>query len=228
MRHSFPGFGLDIDLNLGREIGVLFGPSGAGKTVTLRLLAGLIHPDRAEVTLNGRILEKGASGGGICVPPQGRRIGFVFQHQALFPHMTVLENIVYGARGQDKAAALTEARRLLHEFRLEGLEARRPDRISGGQRQRASLARALISRPELLLLDEPFSALDYQTRLHMRDCLVKAMKSLGIPVLLVTHDHEEAVALAAKLFIVEGGNLRLSAAGPASSLRPDKQKSGRI
>jgi len=226
IRHSLPGFALDIDLDLGREIGVLFGPSGSGKTVTLRLLAGLIRPDEGAVTLNGLILSRGASGSGIYVPPQKRRIGFVFQHQALFPHMTVLENIVYGARGQDKTIALAEARRLLHEFRLEGLEARRPNRISGGQRQRAALARALIAKPELLLLDEPFSALDYQTRLHMRDCLVKAMKSLGIPVLLVTHDHEEAVALAAKLFIVEGGTLRLSAATPELILGLDKQKNG--
>lgn len=224
IRHSLPGFSLDIDLNLGREIGVLFGPSGSGKTMALRLIAGLVRPEEGEVSLNGALLSGGAPGGGIHVPPQKRRIGFVFQHQALFPHMTVLENIVYGARGQEKTIALAEARRLLHEFRLEGLEARRPDRISGGQRQRAALARALIARPALLLLDEPFSALDYQTRLHMRDCLVTAMKSLEIPVLLVTHDHEEAVGLAAKLFIVECGRLRLSQAGRELSLGPGKQK----
>ena len=113
IRHSLPGFALDIHLDLGREIGVLFGPSGSGKTVTLRLLAGLLRPYEGEVILNGMLLSSGASGSGIHVPPQKRRIGFVFQHQALFPHMTVLENIVYGARGQDKTIALAEARRIV-------------------------------------------------------------------------------------------------------------------
>ncbi|MDD2806272.1 MAG: ATP-binding cassette domain-containing protein [Elusimicrobiales bacterium] len=220
LRHSLPGVELDIDLALGREIGVLFGPSGAGKTMALRLLSGLVRPDEGEVTLNGRAL----CAPGAWVAPQERRIGFVFQHQALFPHMTVLENVVYGARGLERSRALAEARRLLREFRLEELGDRRPSGISGGQRQRAALARALISGPELLLLDEPFSALDYGTRLHMRDCLIGMIRERNIPVLLVTHDHEEAVALAARLFTVEGGLLRESSGSPELSLGRKKQQ----
>jgi len=202
LQHALPGFDLDAALSLGREIGVLFGPSGAGKSLMLRLIAGLMRPREGEVRLNGRILS-----GTAWVPPQERRIGYVFQHHALFPHMSVLENVVYGARGLPREKALAEARRLIQEFRLEGLEARRPKSISGGQKQRVAFARALIAKPELLLLDEPFSALDGPTRVHMRDCLARLMRSLGIPVLLVTHDLAEARSLAERMFVLIGGRV---------------------
>jgi molybdate transport system ATP-binding protein len=206
LRHTFPGFDAAIDLSLGRNVGVLFGPSGAGKSVTLRMIAGLIKPNGGRVTLGGRCLF--ADGPDLVwVSPQRRRIGYVFQHHALFPHMTVLENIVYGARGQSKHKALSAARELVREFQLGGLEFHYPRNISGGQKQRVAFARALIGRPDLLLLDEPFSALDHPTRLHMGHCLGQVMRSLNIPVLLVTHDLEEAVTIATKMFICIGGRI---------------------
>jgi molybdate transport system ATP-binding protein len=206
LRHTFPGFDLDIDLSLGRNVGVLFGPSGAGKSVTLRMIAGLIKPNEGRVTLGSRCLYADGPDP-VWVSPQRRRIGYVFQHHALFPHMTVLQNIVYGARGLPKHKALSEARELVREFQLAGLELHYPRSISGGQKQRVAFARALIGRPDLLLLDEPFSALDHPTRLHMRDCLGQVMRSLDIPVLLVTHDLEEATAIAARIFICIQGRI---------------------
>lgn len=206
LKHSFPGFGVDIALSLGRNIGVLFGPSGAGKSVTLRMIAGLIRPDEGRVSLGDRCLFAGAPGS-VWVSPQLRRIGYVFQHHALFPHMTVMQNIVYGARGLSKQRAQSEARELVDEFHLGGLESHYPKSISGGQKQRVAFARALIGRPDLLLLDEPFSALDHPTRLHMRDCLCRVMQSLDIPVLLVTHDLEEATVIATRIFILIGGRI---------------------
>lgn len=206
LKHTFPGFDVDVALSLDRNVGVLFGPSGAGKSVTLRMIAGLIRPDEGRVFLGSRCLF--ANGPDLVwISPQRRRIGYVFQHHALFPHMTVLENIVYGARGISKQKALSQAQELVNDFHLRGLESHYPRNISGGQKQRVAFARALIGRPDLLLLDEPFSALDHPTRLHMRACLGHVMRSLDIPVLLVTHDLEEAIAIAAKIFICIEGSI---------------------
>ena len=206
LKHKFPGFDLDIDLSLDRNLGVLFGPSGAGKSVTLRLIAGLIQPDDGRISLGSRCLFSSRPHE-VWVAPQKRKIGYVFQHHALFPHMTALENVVYGARGIPKIQAFSEAQKLLKEFHLGGLESKYPRNISGGQRQRVAFARTLIMRPNLLLLDEPFSALDYPTRVHMRDCLAHVMQSLQIPVLFVTHDLKEATAIATRIFICIGGRI---------------------
>jgi molybdate transport system ATP-binding protein len=206
LKHKFPGFHVDVALSLDRNIGVLFGPSGAGKSLTLRMIAGLIKPREGQVHLGNRCLfAEGTEP--VWVSPQRRRIGFVFQNHALFPHMTVLENIVYGARGLPKRQAIAEAQIFVREFHLDGLESHYPKNISGGQKQRVAFARALIGKPDLLLLDEPFSALDHPTRLHMRACLGRIMRSLDIPVLLVTHDLEEAVAIASRMFICIGGRI---------------------
>jgi molybdate transport system ATP-binding protein len=206
LKHTFPGFDVDLAFSLDRNIGVLFGPSGAGKSVTLRMIAGLIKPNEGRVSMGTRRLFADGPDH-VWVSPQRRRIGFVFQHHALFPHMTVLENIVYGARGVEKHKALAEAQELVRRFHLGGLESNYPKNISGGQKQRVAFARALIGRPDLLLLDEPFSALDHPTRLHMRDCLAHTMQALEIPVLFVTHDLQEAAAIAARVFICIGGRI---------------------
>jgi molybdate transport system ATP-binding protein len=204
LKHTFPGFEVDIDISLDRSMGVLFGPSGAGKSLTLRMIAGLIRPSQGHVRLGDRCLFAHDSQP-IWVPPQRRRIGYVFQHHALFPHMTVMENVVYGARGFSRREAVPAAQKLINDFHLGGLESQYPKNISGGQKQRVAFARALIGKPDLLLLDEPFSALDHPTRLHMRNCLGHVMRSLDIPVLLVTHDLAEAVTLATTMFIcIEG------------------------
>jgi molybdate transport system ATP-binding protein len=206
VKHVFSGFNVDIAFFLDRNIGVLFGPSGAAKTLTLRMIAGLIRPDEGRVTLGNRCLF--ASGPRrVWVSPQHRRFGYVFQHHALFPHMTVLENIIYAAKGLPKSQAITEAGELVNEFQLGGLESSYPRIISGGQKQRVAFARALIGRPDLLLLDEPFSALDRPTRAHMSDCLDRVMQSRGIPVVLVTHDLEEATAISGRIFICIGGSI---------------------
>jgi len=209
LRHEFPGFDLDISLSLDGDVGVLFGPSGAGKSVTLRLIAGLIEPQAGHVRLDGRVLSARGEEP-VWVPPQKRLIGYVFQHHALFPHMTVIENIVYGAPALPKGTAHSEARELIRKFRLQGLESSYPKSISGGQKQRVAFARALIAGPKLLLLDEPFSALDNPTRVHMRDCLTEVVRSLGVPVLLVTHDLAEAAALGRTMFVCIGGRIQQS------------------
>lgn len=206
LKHQFTGFDLDVSFILERHIGVLFGPSGAGKTVTMRLIAGLLSPDQGHIRLGNKVLFSQAPEA-IRVPPQKRRIGYVFQHHALFPHMTVLENIVYGARELPREQAKQEAHKLLQEFRLDGLESKYPKSISGGQKQRVAFARALIAKPDLLLLDEPFSALDNPTRIHMRECLAVFMRSLNIPVLLVTHDSEEAITMADRMFLYMNGRI---------------------
>lgn len=210
LKHKLPGFDLDVAFSLDRTIGVLFGPSGAGKSLTLRMIAGLIRPGDGHVLLGGRCLFANHPQP-VWVSPQRRRIGYVFQHHALFPHMTVLENIVYGARNLSKQDAIPVARELVAEFRLEGLESHYPKSISGGQKQRVTFARALIGKPELLLLDEPFSALDHPTRTHMRDCLGHVMQSLDIPVLLVTHDLAEAASLASKMIVCIAGRIHQQA-----------------
>jgi molybdate transport system ATP-binding protein len=206
LKHALPGFDVDLAFSLDRNIGVLFGPSGAGKSVTLRMIAGLVKPDEGRVSLGSRCLFADGPDH-VWVAPQRRRIGFVFQHHALFPHMTILENIVYGARGMEKPKAISEAHELVEQFHLGGLESNYPRSISGGQKQRVAFARALIGRPDLLLLDEPFSALDHPTRLHMRDCLGHVMRFLEIPVLFVTHDLQEATAIASRIFICIGGRI---------------------
>jgi molybdate transport system ATP-binding protein len=204
LKHKFPGFEVDIAISLDRSMGVLFGPSGAGKSLTLRMIAGLIRPGEGHVRLRDRCLFAHGPRP-VWVAPQRRRIGYVFQHHALFPHMTVMENVVYGAKGFPKHEAIPAAQKLIDDFHLGGLESQYPKNISGGQKQRVAFARALIGKPDLLLLDEPFSALDHPTRLHMRNCLGHVMRSLDIPVLLVTHDLAEAVTLATTMFIcIEG------------------------
>ncbi len=199
-----PGVTLDVHLEAGSGITVLFGPSGAGKSLTLRMLAGLLAPDGGHVTLDGRVLYRG-DGQRLCLPPQARGLGVVLQNHSLFPHLSVRQNIAFGARTTSSPERDARVAALVEQFRLRDLEERRPSQISGGQQQRVALARALASRPNALLLDEPFSALDHPMRVALRECLADAMRQLDVPVLLVTHDLDEACALAdAMLVLVEG------------------------
>lgn len=184
---------------------VLFGASGSGKTTVLRCLAGLEKPELGSIRFGEEVWFDARAR--VFLPPQGRRVGFVPQEYALFPHMSVKHNIAYGlspvSRPQ-RAQRLVETMRWLG---LEGLEKRRPLELSGGQRQRVALARALIRRPQLLLLDEPLSALDSPTRLRLRGDLRQLLKRLGIPTLLVTHDRSEALALGDQLVVMDGGRV---------------------
>jgi molybdate transport system ATP-binding protein len=191
-------FRLELALALGRETFALVGPSGAGKTTVLRAVAGLLKPERGRVRLGDDVLYDSARG--IDVPPEERRVGFVFQDYALFPHMTVAQNVAYGARDR--------APELLERFRIAHLAGARPGELSGGERQRVGLARALARDPGVLLLDEPLSALDPHTRAALRLELKELLDELDLPVLLVTHDFHDAAALAGRVAAIADGRIR--------------------
>ena len=199
------GFKLEVDWRLENELAVLFGYSGAGKSLTLQLIAGLMDPDTGRITANGDVLFDSQKF--INVPPQRRSLGYVFQDLALFPHMTVRQNIAYGGTGLNRAARQERVGEMLEVFHLEALADKPPAEISGGQKQRVALARALIRRPRALLLDEPFSALDNPLRREMRQVLKQIHAEFTIPVILVTHDLLEATTLADTLFIYHGGRI---------------------
>jgi molybdate transport system ATP-binding protein len=199
------GFSLDIEWQIGNELAVLFGFSGAGKSLTLQMIAGLLNPDRGQVSLDDVVYFDSSTGTNL--PPQERPFGYVFQDLALFPHMTVLQNILYGAPNLPKNEKLDRAHDMIRTFKLMGLEDRYPHEISGGQKQRGAFARALIRRPKVLLLDEPFSALDRPLRFEMRQFLLEVRNNFGIPALLVTHDFEEAVAISDKIIVYEQGKI---------------------
>jgi molybdate transport system ATP-binding protein len=199
------GFALDVEWQIGKELAVLFGFSGAGKSMTLQLIAGLMKADKGQVSLDDIVYFD--SSAGTNRPPQERPFGYVFQDLAIFPHMTVLQNILYGAANLPKNEKLDSAREMIGAFKLTGYEDRYPYEISGGQKQRVAFARALIRRPKMLLLDEPFSALDRPLRLEMRRFLQEVRANFNIPALLVTHDFDEAVAISDKIIVYEHGRI---------------------
>ncbi|MEX2659616.1 MAG: ABC transporter ATP-binding protein, partial [Acidimicrobiales bacterium] len=201
---------LDLDVALdvpeGSTVAVL-GPNAAGKTTLLRALAGLVPLDGGRVGLDGRALEDPAEG--IWVPPEQRAVGYVFQDDLLFPHLSVLENVAFGlrARGRPKAAARTDALAWLGQLGLAAVARARPGALSGGQAQRVALARALATRPRLLLLDEPLAALDAGTRAEVRRTLRQQLTSFPGARVLVTHDAVDAFSLADQLVVVEAGRV---------------------
>ena len=199
VKKQVSGFSLDIQLEIGNELAVLFGYSGAGKSMTLQAISGLMEPDEGSVKLDG--IPYFDSAGKINVPPHMRSCGYVFQDLALFPHMTVGDNIRYGATGMGKREREDALKEMLIAFRLTELENNLPSEISGGQKQRVALARALIRRPGLLLLDEPFSALDNPVRAEMRRILKDIRRQFTMPIILVTHDLYEAYAMADLMII---------------------------
>ena len=211
------GFALGVEWRIENELAVLFGFSGAGKSMTLQLIAGLLRPDAGQVCLDGTFYFDSAAG--TDLPPQQRPFGYVFQDLALFPHMTVLQNVLYGGTNLSPRERLDRAHEMIRAFRLAGLADRYPQEISGGQKQRVAFARALIRRPKLLLLDEPFSALDRPLRLEMRRFLREIRDAVGIPVLLVTHDFEEAAAIADKVIVYEQG--RIAQIGSPAEVKGD-------
>ncbi len=202
------GFVLDVafEVQAGQVVGVL-GPNGAGKSTLLKALAGLIPVARGRIVLAGKVIDD--AGTRAFAEPAERPVGFVFQDYRLFPHLSVLENVAFSprARGLSRHAARSAASHWLDRLRLEALADRKPAALSGGQAQRVALARALAGEPELLLLDEPLSALDAGTRLDVQAELREHLSAFGGPCLLVTHDALEALVLADLLLVLEAGRI---------------------
>ena len=205
-------FHLDIDLEIPADpkTTVFFGSSGSGKTLTLQTLAGLTAPDEGQIIFNEQILDQ--SSAKIHIPARERKIGFMFQDYALFPHLTVLQNITYAQSHffpqwvPKKLQAA--AQELLSRFGLSNLADRYPAELSGGQRQRVALIRALNAKPKLLLLDEPFSALDPLLRGRLRLELKAIITNVGLPTIIITHDPEDVDCFAGSLFLFKGGRAR--------------------
>ena len=200
------GFSLEIDWSIETgQVLVLFGPSGAGKTTALRAIAGLLRPLAGHVEIGGAVVYDGATG--VWLPSHRRRVGYVTQQSHLFPHLTAAENIAYGLFGKPKAAVQECVRRLVSALHLEGLEDRRIWQLSGGEQQRVALARALATEPRMLLLDEPFASLDIELRRALWGELRSMLAASPTPVLMVTHDREEALALGDAIQVIDEGRV---------------------
>lgn len=199
-------FTLRVAFQVDREVLVLFGPSGAGKSLTLSCITGLDRPDRGLIHLDGRVLFESDGRHRREVPLHQRRIGYVFQSYALFPHMTVFQNLAYGIRDRRDAQARVEA--MLARLHLDGLANRYPHQLSGGQQQRVALGRALMVKPALLLLDEPFAALDGAVRESLQTDVADLQRELGLSVIYITHNLMDAFALGDRLAVIQAGCLQ--------------------
>jgi len=221
-----PEFTLDVAWSAGDGVAVLFGPSGAGKTLTLQCLAGLIRPDAGRIVVDDHVLFDSAAG--VDLPPQQRRVGYVFQGYALFPHLTVGQNVAFGLRDRPRAERLARAAEVMERLGLGGLTHRRTGELSGGQRQRVALGRALAIDPALLLLDEPLSALDAPLRRSLRNELRTILSGWGTAAVLVTHDFTEAYQLADRIVIYENGRVIQSAPRAELLWQPASEAVARI
>ena len=192
---------LELEFKKG-DLVTLYGESGAGKTSTLRMLAGLLTPDRGRIVVGGQTWFD--SGSKINLKPQQRKLGFVFQDYALFPHMTVRENLEYGLKSREDKNIVSH---LIELVSLEDLQDRRPVTLSGGQKQRVALARALVGKPELLLLDEPLSALDARIRARLQDAILALHREFGLTTLLISHDLGEIHKLSDHVVELEQGSV---------------------
>ncbi|MFJ7935143.1 ABC transporter ATP-binding protein [Sporosarcina sp. NPDC096371] len=202
IKKALAHFSMDIHMKVEDEIVVLVGPSGSGKTTILNVIAGLEDPDEGSVMLNEQVYFQGK---GQSLTPQKRNVGYLFQDYALFPHMTVEKNISYGVK--DKMA-LSRSDQLISVLGIGHLVKKYPHQISGGEKQRVALARALATEPSVLLLDEPLSALDRETRIECQDELLRLHEIWKIPFIIVTHDTDEAEKLGDTILFLERGMIR--------------------
>jgi len=205
IKKRLPEFCLEASFQLDREIMAILGPSGCGKTMTLKCIAGLVKPDEGNIALDRRIWF--SSGQRVDLPAKERRVGFVFQNYALFPHMSVYDNVAFGLRGLPAAEIQERVNTILNKLGIIKLAGRFPTRLSGGQQQRVALARALAGEPEVLLLDEPFSALDSMVKQRLEDELLKLQDYYQGHILYVTHNLEEAYRLSSRMAIYEAGQI---------------------
>jgi molybdate transport system ATP-binding protein len=210
----------------GDGVSVLFGPSGSGKSLTLQCLAGLVRPDTGRIVVDGRVLFDGTAG--VDVAPQARRVGYVFQGYALFPHLSVRANLAFGLRDRSPAERARRTVEVVERLGLGGLEERLPHKLSGGQKQRVALGRALAIEPTFVLLDEPFSALDLPLRRALRNELQVILKDWRVPAVLVTHDFSEAYQLGDQVIIYEAGRVRQAAPRGELLRRPASESVARI
>jgi molybdate transport system ATP-binding protein len=202
-------FALDVAFRSDAPVLALYGPSGAGKSLTLQAMAGLLRPRAGHVRVGSRTLFDGTAG--IHLPPERRGTGYLFQHYALFPHLSVRQNVAFGLTSWLRRLAATDAARvdaLLASFGLEAVAGSRPHTLSGGQQQRVALARALACEPQVLLLDEPFAALNPMLRRALRAELAAARQRANIPMVLITHDVQDVLALADEVVLIEDGRVR--------------------
>lgn len=209
MRSGKRAFRLDVRLQSSSRRLVIVGPSGSGKSLTLKAIAGLLRPDAGHIRLDGHVLFDAAAG--VHLPPQAREVAYVFQDYALFPHLTVRQNIAFSLAGGWVNPRQTHQHEAvdywLDAFQLGHLADQLPSELSGGQRQRTALARALVAKPRALLLDEPFSALDPTLRITMRGELDELQQRLQVPMVLITHDPEDAAVFGDHVLTLHDGRL---------------------
>ncbi len=223
---KFPEFHISVKMTFKEEMVVLFGPSGSGKSSVLNMISGILKPNEGSIKINGKEIYDSKKG--VNIPIRKRKIGYVFQDIALFPHMTVFNNIAYGIKEKQREEIKEKVSDLLVTMRLVNLGDRYPSEISGGQRQRVALARTLITEPELLLLDEPFSALDYPVREKLRTDLIAIHKRYPITTIVVTHDHEEAYILGEQIAVMNEGCIEQIGAKEAIFYRPETKQVAKL
>lgn len=216
---KLPGISIEVSFDFDRGILVIFGPSGSGKTTILNCIAGLLQPDKGHISLDGRVFY--SSTDHISTPARNRRIGYVFQDYALFPHLTVKDNIMYGIpshckKGKDYRIGTLD---VLNMLKITHLQDRYPAQLSGGEKQRTALARALMVEPDILLLDEPLSALDHGNRKALQGELRELQRIWQIPFVLVTHSRKEMHALADEIIFLDKGQKK-------THVFPDMRRAG--
>lgn len=219
-------FSLDVEFRAAGGVAVLFGPSGSGKTLTLDSIAGFAAPDEGRILLDDEILFDAASG--VNLPPQARHCGYVFQNYALFPHMTLRQNLAFAAERRPRLERHRKVNEMLERFHLTDAAGRRPHEVSGGQKQRCSIARALIGSPKLLLLDEPARGLDAPLRAELYGLLRQVRAEFQIPTVLVTHDLEECFELGDEMLILRDGRLVQSGSPRSIAERPANVEVARL